>query len=180
MDQSRQQRISEHFGELQEQYQQICTTHTLHPPSHSAGTASVGTEQAAAPDSQPPRHGNANAVLHSEFMHPHLNTEPQTRETHGHGQGPGGGGNSTPAAPVSPARRNVAAGDEPTMSEQRLDQLDGVLRTVTQVQSAGTLKHTPSCVMQSAIHHSVCRYTSHKCTLTDNPAAQSIISVLHS
>ena len=136
---SRQHRIAEHFSELQEQYQQMCTSHAQHQDSHSAGTGSVGTEQAAAPDAQLRRNGNANpAVLRSELMHPQLNAETQTRESHGYGYRTGAAGNSTPAADIAGQQRNVAAGDEPTMSEQRLHQLDAVLRTVTQVQSPET------------------------------------------
>lgn len=130
VDAKRQQRISEHFGELQEHYLQMCTSQAPRQHSISVGTASVGTEQAAAARLRAPQNDDGTAVLPSDWMQ-HGATEQQ--KNNGYAQPFAAG--EQPALGVAAAvqvQRNVAMGDEPTQSEERLDQLDSVLRTVTQ------------------------------------------------
>jgi hypothetical protein len=146
VDQKRQQRISEHFGELQQQYLQMCTSTTQRQVSNSAGTASVGTEQAAALPPLQYKHATA-VVRHSNLLQDEQNAAGEGRGNNGDVQGGPAGGQHAGMAAGHNERNVVAMGEALTHSEERLDQLDCMLRSVSQVCSVGIVHLRMRCCL---------------------------------
>jgi hypothetical protein len=171
VDKKRQHRISEHFGELQEQYLQMCSSHIQLQQISAVEATSVDTEQAAAAGVQPPQGPEAAAaVLHSDLMQPQQNGAADRGEQDGRDAGtPTGDRHLAGAAAGSKTDTNAANHKDATQSEERLDQLDCVLRTVTQVRWLSCALSFVSRSMQSQLQAPdlISLYCTHLCPSTN-------------